>query len=182
MYIHKPTGRYPVSEHEIRSLHPNTRFPSPFIAPDEYAPVFPAPQPEHSRVTHACREVEPVLTSKGHYEQAWEVVVLDEETVAANMAREVERITKEVTDSTQARLDAWARTRNYDGILSLCTYATSSVARFAMEGQRGVDNRDVTWATLYAIMDEVQSGTRPMPGGFADVEPDLPALDRKSVV
>ena len=37
------------------------------------------------------------------------------------------------TARIQARLDDWARTRGYDGILSACTYATSAVAKFAAE-------------------------------------------------
>ena len=81
-----------------------------------------------------------------------------------------------VVQATQARLDDFARTRNYDGILSACTYATSSVPKFAAEGQYAVNARDMTWATLYTIMGEVQAGTRPMPTGFADIEADLPVL------
>lgn len=87
-----------------------------------------------------------------------------------------EVVQAEVVEATQARLDDFARTRNYDGILSLCTYATSPTAKFAAEGQYGVEARDATWAKLYDMLDEVQAGTRPMPSGFADVEPELPDL------
>lgn len=90
--------------------------------------------------------------------------------------RPAEEVQAEVVEATQARLDAFARTRNYDGILSLCTYATSPTAKFAAEGQYGVEARDATWAKLYEMLDEVQDGMRPMPTGFADVEPELPAL------
>lgn len=83
----------------------------------------------------------------------------------------------EVVHATQQRLDDFARTRNYDGILSLCTYATSGVAKFAAEGQYGVTIRDATWATLYQILAEVQSGIRPIPSGFASIENDLPAME-----
>lgn len=88
-----------------------------------------------------------------------------------------EEIQAEIVASTQARLDAFARTRNYGGILSACTYATSPTAKFAAEGQRAVELRDATWATLYAILADVQAGRRPMPGGFADIEADLPVLE-----
>ena len=81
-----------------------------------------------------------------------------------------------IVSATQARLDAFAATRNYDGILSACTYASSGVPRFAAEGQAAVNARDATWATLYTIMGAVQAGTRPMPTSFADIELDLPAL------
>lgn len=81
-----------------------------------------------------------------------------------------------VVARTQQRLDDFARTRNYDSILSLCTYATSPTPRFAAEGQYGVTVRDTTWATLYEILGEIQAGARPMPAGYADIEPDLPPL------
>ena len=77
---------------------------------------------------------------------------------------------------TQQRLDDFARTRNYDGILSACTYATSAVPKFAAEGQYAVQARDATWAALYAFMADVQVGTQPVPTGFEDVEPLLPPL------
>ncbi|MGE4337467.1 MAG: hypothetical protein AB7E55_16010 [Pigmentiphaga sp.] len=82
----------------------------------------------------------------------------------------------DITNATQKRLDDFARTRNYDDILSACTYASSTVPKFQSEGQYCVNARDSTWATLYTIMAEVEAGTRPMPVSFADVEPDLPAL------
>lgn len=81
------------------------------------------------------------------------------------------------TQAIQARLDAWARTRNYDGVLSATTYATSTVPKFQAEGQRAVELRDQTWAAAYAILAEVLSGTRPMPASLADIEADLPVLE-----
>jgi hypothetical protein len=82
----------------------------------------------------------------------------------------------EIVKSTQNRLDTFAQTRNYDGILSACTYATSSVPTFASEGQYCVTARDSTWAALYVILGEVTSGTRSMPGGYSDIEGELPVL------
>ncbi len=82
-----------------------------------------------------------------------------------------------IVQATQQRLDDFARTRSYDGILSACTYATSTVPKFATEGQYAVQARDATWAALYAFMADVQTGTRQMPSGFEDVEPNLPTLE-----
>jgi hypothetical protein len=81
------------------------------------------------------------------------------------------------TAAIQKRLDDFARTRNYDGMLSACTYATSSVAKFQAEGQACVDLRDATWAAAYAIMEQVKTGQRAMPDDLADIEADLPALE-----
>lgn len=79
------------------------------------------------------------------------------------------------TAAIQQRLDDFARTRNYDSILSACTYATSTVPKFKAEGQACVNLRDATWAAAYTILADVQAGDRPMPASIADIEADLPA-------
>ena len=90
--------------------------------------------------------------------------------------KSADEIKAEIMTATQQRLDTFAKTRLYDGVLSLCTYASSANPKFMQEGQYGVEARDTTWATLYEIMEEVQAGTRPMPSGYADIEAELPPL------
>lgn len=87
-----------------------------------------------------------------------------------------EQIIQQFTAAIQLRLDTFARTRNYDGILSACTYATSTVPKFQGEGQYCVNARDATWAAAYDILAEVQGGTRPMPNSITDIETELPVL------
>ena len=74
-----------MSERDIREAHPNTSFADPFKAPDDYAWVFPAPAPTYDPITQVVREIAPHDTIKGHWEQQWEVVALDADTVAANI-------------------------------------------------------------------------------------------------
>lgn len=83
---------------------------------------------------------------------------------------------QEIIQGTQLRLDTFAKTRNYDSILSACTYATSAVVKFKNEGQYCVNSRDSTWSVLYGILAAVQAGTRPMPKNYAEIEPELPNL------
>lgn len=78
-------------------------------------------------------------------------------------------------NAVQARLDAEARTRRYDSILSACTYATSTVAKFRAEGQACVDWRDAVWSQCYALLAQVQSGATPAPTVEALVA-SLPAM------
>jgi hypothetical protein len=192
-YLHLATSRYPVSQSQIRAENPQTSYPASFPVPDGYAVVFPAPAPSCDPVTQIAREIAPVLTSKGHYEQAYEIVsrfveYTDEQNVVHTVAEQeaaaiqADAIAKtqafiaSVVSATQSRLDTFAQTKNYDGILSACTYASSAIPKFASEGQYAVNARDNTWATLYTIMGEVEAGTLPMPASVDEVMSLLPEL------
>lgn len=94
---------------------------------------------------------------------------------AVALAPTQEQIEAQFTTAIQKRLDSFAQTRNYDSILSACTYATSTVAKFKTEGQACVNLRDATWAAAYTILANVQAGKRPMPTSIVDIEADLPA-------
>lgn len=165
-----------MTESDIRALFPNTSFANPFKAPQEYQLVFRAPQPAFDPITNGVRETVPELTEKGTWEQRWEVYALDAATAAANQAAAAKRVEEEIVFNTQKRLDTFARGRNYDGILSACTYATSKTPNFQTEGEYCVQARDATWVKLYQMLAEVHAGTRPMPTGFEAVEPELPVL------
>lgn len=110
-----------------------------------------------------------------------EIVPLSEDELAAYEAQqtafaaeEPERLKAEILVRTEAQLNAFARTRGYDSILSACTYASSTVPKFAAEGQYCVSLRDQTWAALYAMLAEVEAGTRPIPDSFDDIAQELP--------
>ncbi len=62
------------------------------------------------------------------------------------------------TQAVQQHLDDKAKERHYDGILSACTYATSTVASFAAEGQACVNWRDEVWNACYALLSNVEAG------------------------
>lgn len=157
---------------QVRKLFPSKSFPADGqIDTPEVSSYAPAPTPQYNPATHAVREAAPV----GGVQQ-WEVYSLPAEEVEANQAAADQALQQSIVDATQQRLDEFARTRNYDGILSACTYATSAVPKFAAEGQYAVQARDATWAALYQFMADVQAGTQPVPSGFEDVEPLLPVM------
>ena len=81
----------------------------------------------------------------------------------------------DITGAVQAKLDATARTRNYDNILSACSYATSTHQPFASEAQALVNWRDAVWLYCYAELAKVQAGTRTMPIDTASIISELPA-------
>lgn len=192
MYINTET-LVEYSEQGIKELFPNTSFSTPFVPPIGFELVFSIPQPVHDPVSERVQQSAAVLTDKGHYEQTWIVLPRFEDftddmdvfhsaetqlaaAVSADQQANVQKIQENIIRSAQDRLDTFARTRNYDGILSACTYATSSIPNFAREGQDAVNARDNTWAALYTILAEVQVGTRQMPTNFDEIEPELPEL------
>lgn len=161
---------------EIRAAHPGFSFPqSPTNTSFEIANVHwvsNTTPPEHNPITQNLIQETPVLID-GQWCESWSVELATPDVIQ----HRCEAIKANIVDLTQHRLDDFANTRGYDGILSLATYATSTNPKFQAEGQYGVEARDATWAKLYEIMAEVEAGNRPMPAGYADIEPDLPVLE-----
>lgn len=150
--IHKIIDGIPVPAN-LRADFPNTSFPADFsraALPDGYVWVTPTTQPECGQFERVEQD-DPALVD-GAWQQAWRIVPWStEETQAA------------LTNEIQQHLDATARTHAYDGILSLCTYATSPSAKFAAEGQAAVVWRDACWTRGYEILAECQAGDRQVP-------------------
>lgn len=87
----------------------------------------------------------------------------------------VAEIIASYTAAIQKRLDDFAKTRNYDGIMSAATYATSTVPKFKAEGQYAVEVRDATWSKCYEVLAAVEAGSRPMPT-LDELLAELPVL------
>lgn len=131
--------------------------------------------PDFDRITQDCLRNGIELVN-GVWQTKWFVRDLGTSQAASNRAAAVQALETSIIQATQARLDAFAATRGYDGILSACTYATSAVPKFAGEGQYSVNARDSTWAALYQLLADVQAGRHATPSNFDDVEPLLPVL------
>lgn len=77
--------------------------------------------------------------------------------------------------SVQRHLDSTAKTRNYDGILSLASYASSTHPTFRAEGQAGLIWRDAVWDYCYQVLADVQAQTRTIPTE-AELIAELPVM------
>ena len=164
-----------ISEYEFRQLNPNIFYP--VIITDEsiidsgYALLYsdiakPTPSLYQKLVSASAQVI------AGKYQEIWIVEDMTSDEILAVDAR----IQRDIINTTQCRLDAFAQSRGYDGIMSACTYSDSSIPAFSTEGKYAVVARDTTWAALYTLLAEVEAGVKPKPTGYADVEAILPIL------
>jgi hypothetical protein len=160
---------------QLRKDNPQTSFPLtiPDMVLAEFD-VFPFTTTTLPNITPSTQKVVESEMSliDGQWTQTWAVVTLSAEEQAAYF----EQLKSSIVSEVQSRLDTFANSRNYDGILSACTYAGSTIPTFQSEGEYCVLARDTTWAALYQIMADVQSGARPAPANYAEIESELPAL------
>jgi hypothetical protein len=89
-FINTQTMAYPVYQNQIQAEYPNTSFPTPFVAPEPYAPVMETPQPSFDPITQAVAQGTPVQTD-GEWWQTWTVVALDAEQIAYNQAQKAQQ-------------------------------------------------------------------------------------------
>lgn len=176
LVVNQQVEKYPYSVAELRKSNPNISFTRNPTNEELMAfNVFPVKQtepPPYNPKTHKLELITPVFIDN-NWQQQWSLVELTLE----ELAEQAQALQNSIVAQTQQRLDSFASTRGYDGILSATTYATSTFPKFAIEGQYCVLARDTTWAKLYSILEEVKAGIRPVPGGFRDIEGELPHLE-----
>lgn len=95
--------------------------------------------------------------------------------IKVNPQKALDILKVKFTVQVQKYLDESAQSKGYDNILSACTYATSAVPKFQVEGQAAVEFRDAVWSKCYEIFDEVQAGTRTIPT-FEELSSEFPEL------
>lgn len=166
---------YPYSFEQLRRDNPGTSFPAqPTQASLAEWGVFPVVQtqiPASNPLTQTVVEDTPIQID-GVWVQVWEVRSASSQEIADRK----QAIKARITDQVQQRLDEFAMTRGYDGIISACSYATSQHPKYGPEGRYCVSAREDTWDVLFTIESEVIAGTRPMPMSYAEIEQDLPVL------
>jgi len=109
-YIRISDKQYPFTERDIKALFPNTSFPTPFRATG-FEVVFPVPKPDCTSLQIAI-EGEPQISSKGHWEQTWEIVdkfhdyTDDEGVFHSKEAQETAFLAQELANAKQAKQTA----------------------------------------------------------------------------
>jgi len=72
------------------------------------------------------------------------------------------KIRADLTSAVQVHLDETAKSSGYDNIVSACSYA-GAANPFQAEGSAFVVWRGAVWAACYAILAEVEAGSRAIP-------------------
>ena len=167
--------QYPYSIHQLKLDNSNVSFPdmlsneqladfNVFIVELEAPPIY-------DNITETVVEIEPVIESS-IWKQQWQIVGLTSEQITNNKLK----LKSSIEQQTQQRLDNFAKSRNYDGILSCCSYVNSANVQFNEEADYCLIARDETWAVLYQILSDVENDIRSMPSGYYEIESELPVL------
>ena len=97
--------------------------------------------------------------SSGVVRDLWQIVPLSPEDQSNLIQQKIQSLGQSVNQ----HLDSVAKSKDYDSIISACTYASSSISLYRAEGEKCVAWRDAVWVKVYDVLSEVQSGSRPIP-------------------
>ena len=90
--------------------------------------------------------------------------------------KDMRELTALFKEKTQELLDAKAREKGYDDIVSACSYAGYENA-FKAEGEAFGKWRSEVWSKGYAILKDITEGRRKLPESFKEILDELPILE-----
>jgi len=118
--------------------------------------------PVFNPLTQVC-DVDGCELVNGKWQIKWSITNLTASEIEQKQLEAEQQLIANVTAAVQNKLDTEARTRNYDGILSACTYATSTNLKFKAEADACVAWRDAVWDKCYDILTDVKNNVIPVP-------------------
>lgn len=89
----------------------------------------------------------------------------------------VDDVEKVLANFVKGRLDDFAKSKQYDNILSACSYVNDSNQKYHNEAVQCINLRSLTWDKFSKIMDDIKLGIRPIPNSSLDIENELPKLE-----
>ena len=108
------------TESEIRAAHPNTSFATPF-APDGYAVVHGAGQPDYDKYTQTVQLGAPVEALPNHWEQTWNIIQLEGDQLTDAQAQKVEDKKAKIKADIAALEEKVTPRRTREAILAIDT-------------------------------------------------------------
>ena len=122
----------------------------------------------YTKIAVSCNEEGGVtIKDKGDY---YEVVEIQE-----YVPTEVE-MKQQLKQVVQSYMDVKVQERDYDDIVSACSYSSSTDHIFAAEGVTCVKWRDAVWRKYFDVLADVDAGIRKFPTAEEMIE-ELPVLE-----
>ena len=88
----------------------------------------------------------------------------------------VQKLTAEISNYAEGKLNEFAQTRGYSDIDKLIGYKGDPFPKFDYEGTRGQILRSQMWIALYTYFDRVMTGQVPVPTSVQEINAVLPEL------
>ena len=144
----------PVSFANISNFH---TLPDETLATYGWYPYTLVAPPAYNTMTE--RLVQDYALSGAVVVTNWQIVPL----TAEEQGERATQIIQSLGQAVKAHLDTVVQARDYDSIVSACTYATSAVPNYQADGQACVNWRDAVWPYVYQVLADVQAGNRAIP-------------------
>lgn len=156
MYINTKTKQYPLSELDIRRLHPNTLFTSPFSPPPAYALVEPTPMPNFDPFLQITQEGEPVEVN-GKWIRTWSVIDLSPEKRKEITEERNREMSSLYLSELESFFDKKAREKRYDNRIS-CAIRSGYLGPYQDEGIAFAKWMDSCNELAYKTIESIESG------------------------
>lgn len=162
---------------DIMLDHPTVSFPNRGWSDDDLEPYgyaelhFPAEHPFPGTYEKLVETIPHKIDNKWYIQ--FEVIPMTEKEIELTNLN----FRLDIIEGTKGRLNQFANTKDYDNIMSLCTYSSSTNPVYKIEGEYGIKARDDTWNKVYEILADVDAGLRTMPTGFEQIVSELPILE-----
>ena len=174
------------TESEIKVLNPNTSFPTPFVAPDDFVVCFDTPKPECGELQVAYQDGTEI-DSKGNRVIKWSVKDMfsdyarEDGTVVTKAEQEAEYATKKLQDTAKA-MEEGIETHINTTVKAKGYNSQDSIAKYLVVGNPFYDECTAislwigsVWVYSHQVQADVMAGTRVMPT-IEELIAELPAL------
>jgi len=174
MYVKVENGQiaqYPYTIGNLRKDNPRTSFPKVIfeetLAEFDVYPVTEASVSYDPATQIIAPNAQPSLVD-GKWVLGFSIIELTPEQIEAKAQEKLQPY----KNAVQRLLDSTAIAKGYDSILSMCTYANSTNASWAAEGQAAVNWRDACWnESLVQMGNYLATGNKPSMEDFLAAMP-----------
>jgi len=162
---------YPV---DLKLEFPDKSFP-PVPTQDDLPPLYVIVTPTLHPTVSDTEVFEGVEGTPTLINDVWTQTWVTRTATVNEIAAKKQALVKTYADGIQRYMDFIVSARNYDSIISACSYAASNHVRYGVEGRACLQWREDVWDAAYLILDDITNGRRAIPTVAALIN-ELPKL------